>query len=1042
MNIPRLAIDRPIFITMITVFLLVLGLLGLSKLPLDLYPSLTYPVLAVRTELKGAAPEEMEQLVARPLEDALSTVADVNTIRSVSREGSAFVILEFNQGTDIKFQEMQVRAKVGNIRRRLPENASEPVIFRQDPDDTPVVEVAMTGSRPASEISKFADDVVARRIRQLEGVGEVNLKGAQKEEILVELNPDALELWKLNASDVVQGIARANRNEPVGRLLGQERRWVLRSLGAARSLDDLLNIPVGRAASGMPLQLKDVADVTAGYAERDSVSRLGTRGSFEPTVILEILKQSGENTVSVVDRVRKILNEVEDSLPADIKLHVVRDNSTLIRSNVADVQESLIIACLLTVIVVLLFMRSPRSTITTGISLPSSVITTFAMMAWAGFSMNVMTLLALSLSIGLLVDDAIVVRENINRHLQMPGCDGKTAAYEGTREVVLAVLATTLVVVAVFLPVGFMTGVTGQFFKPFALTVVFAMLISLWDAVSMGPMLSAYYANIPSPLQEWKSFGSFGIFANRKLEEFEHAFDRLAERYRRTLVRLLRQPWIAICVAAFSLVVAGVGFIYVEKSFLPTQLGDTFRVQLDGPPSVRPESVISMGDRVHERLKDLPAIDLWTVDAGTNNSGSADVSLNIHIAKEFASSQKKLAKVRQDVRQALSGFPGYSVRVTEPADPLASGGARYQPVAVVVAGDNPQELMDLAKKVRGVLQSTPGIADAQPLQEDGLPEIQFAPNPLLTAQYGLTNDVVLNQMAIWVQGDVSNSLSLGDEQVPIRVRLLDAREKTPTQLARHGIVVKANTRGATDAFVPLSNLVTIRSGAGASVINRENRERVLRVGGNLVPGAALGTVVSELKERLKDIPLDQGQSLTVRGQNQQMEELFRNLGIALLLGLVFVYMVLAALFESFVQPFAVMLAIPLAATGAVLALLAAGFPLDLYGGIGVILLAGICAKNSILLIDFAMQKVRAGDSPADAVLATSPLRLRPILMTSVAMIAGMLPVATGWGAGGAARMPLGIATIGGVLSSTLLTLFVVPNFFVWVENKRKKFKKQ
>jgi len=1036
MNIPRLAIDRPIFVTMITVFLLVMGLLGLSKLPLDLYPSLTYPVLAVRAELKGAAPEEMEQLVARPLEDVLSTVADVNSIRSVSREGSAFVILEFNQGVDIKFQEMQVRAKVGNIRRRLPENVSEPVVFRQDPDDTPIVEIAMTGNRPASEISKLADDIVARKIRQIEGVGEVNLKGAQREEIQVELNPEALELWRLNASDVVQGINRANRNEPVGRLFGQERRWVLRTVGAARSVEDLRNVPIGRATNGMPLQLKDVAEVTAGYAERDSVSRLGNSGSFEPAVIVEILKQSGENTVAVVDRVSEVLAAVADELPQDVKIQVVRDNSTLIRSNVADVQESLIIASLLTVIVVLLFMRSPRSTVTTGLALPSSVVTTFAMMAWAGFSMNVMTLLALSLSIGLLVDDAIVVRENIYRYLQKPGVDAKTAAYEGTREVMLAVLATTLVVVAVFLPVGFMGGVTGQFFKPFALTVVFAMLISLWDAISMGPMLSAYFANIPHPLKEWQSFGSFGMRINAWLEAFEHKFDRLAQAYARVLQLLLRKPLLSFAIAVVSLVVAAVGFNLVEKSFLPTQLGDTFRVSLDGPPSVRPESVYGVGDLVHERLKTIPSVDFWTVETGTNSAGSADVGLNVRVSQPFARSQKSLAQVRQDVRKVLSGLPGYNVRISEPADPLASGGARYQPVAVVVSAENQSELLELAKKVRTVLLTTPGIADAQPLQEDGLPEVQFKPNPLLTAQYGLSNDVLLNQMAIWVQGDASNSLSLGDEQVPIRVRLRGAREETPVQLARHGVVVRGTGRTSGEAVVPLSNFMQIQTGAGPSVIVRENRERVLRVGANILPGAALGSVVAELKERLNTIPLGNGQSLSVKGQNQQMDELLRNLVFALLLGLVFVYMVLASLFESFVQPFTVMMAIPLAATGAVLALLAFGFPLDLYGGIGVILLAGICAKNSILLIDFAMQRVREGIAPAEAVVQTSPLRLRPILMTSVAMIVGMLPVATGWGAGGAARMPLGIATIGGVLSSTILTLFVVPNLFVWIENRR------
>ncbi|MEN9826457.1 MAG: hypothetical protein RI953_2202, partial [Pseudomonadota bacterium] len=523
MNIPRIAIDRPIFITMVTVFLLVLGLMGFGKLPLDLYPSLTYPVLAVRTDLKGAAPEEMEQLVSRPIEDALSTVTDVSSIRSVSREGMSYVILEFNQGTDIKFQEMQVRAKVGNIRKRLPEAASEPIVNRQDPDETPIIEIALTGKRPSSELSTFADEIVARRIRQIEGVGEVNIRGAHKEEVQVELEPVALAVWRLNATDVVQGIARANRNEPVGKLEGQERTWILRASGAARTVEELLNTPIGRAASGLPLQLRDVAQVKSGYAERDTVSRLGTRDSFQPSVVVEIVKQSGENTVAVVGRVNAALKDLGDSLPADVTLQVVRDNSTLIRSNVADVQESLIIACVLTVIVVLLFMRSPRSTITTGLALPSSVVTTFAMMAWAGFSMNVMTLLALSLSIGLLVDDAIVVRENICRHLQERGGDPRKNALEGTNEVVLAVVATTLVVVAVFLPVGFMSGVTGQFFKPFALTVVFAMLVSLWDAVSMGPMLSAYFANIPQPVDEWRKFGNWGLRLNDSLERFEHA---------------------------------------------------------------------------------------------------------------------------------------------------------------------------------------------------------------------------------------------------------------------------------------------------------------------------------------------------------------------------------------------------------------------------------------------------------------------------------------------------------------------------------------
>lgn len=1036
MNIPRLSIDRPIFITMVTVFLLVLGILGVSRLPLDLYPNLTYPVLAVRVELQGAAPEEMEQLVVRPIEDALSTVADVNTIRSVVREGRTFVILEFNQGADVKFQEMQVRSKVGNIRQRLPENISEPVIYKQDPDDTPIIEIALTGKRPASELSKLADDLVAKKIRQLEGVGEVSLSGEQNEEIQVELSKDSLELWGLNATDVVQGIKRANRNEPVGNIYGEQRRWLLRSVGAPRTIEDLKNIPVGRTAAGMPLQLRDLGEVTQGFAERNFENQLGHKGGLEPSVVLEILKQSGENTVAVVDRVREVLDEVQSQLPADVNLTVIRDNSTLIRSNVTDVQESLLIACLLTIIVVLLFMRSPRSTLTTGLALPSSVITTFAMMAWAGFSMNIMTLLALSLSIGLLVDDAIVVRENIYRHLRANPDDPKRSAYEGTREVMLAVLATTLVVIAVFLPVGFMTGVTGQFFRPFAFTVVFAMIISLWDAVSMGPMLSAYFANIPHPALEWKKFGTAGLKVNTTLEKFEHWFDRLAEKYRGVLKTLLERPLIAAGIALFAVAVAAAGFTFVEKSFLPTQLGDTFSVRIDGPPSLQPDAVHPVSNIVHEKLTKLESVNFWSIRTGVNSSGSASIYLNVRVSDAFAVSQNLLADSRQHVRKALSGIPGYSVRITEPADPLTSGGARYQPIAVVVSGENQSELLELAKKVRSVLQNTKGIADAQPLQEDGLPEIRLRPDPLLVAQYGLSNDILQNQLAVWIQGDASQSLAMGDEQIPIRVKVRNAKYQTPHQLLRQGVVVRGVGLRGEHAIVPLSNVMNVEPAAGAPVIVRENRQRVLRVGANILPGAALGTVVAELKENLKEVPLARGQSLTVKGQNQQMDELFRNIVLALLLGLVFVYMVLASLFESFVQPLTVMMAIPLAATGAVMALIAFRLPLDLYGGIGVILLAGICAKNSILLIDFAMQKVREGVAPEQAILESSPLRLRPILMTSIAMLAGMIPVATGWGAGGAARMPLGVATMGGVFSSTLLTLFVVPNLFVWIEKLR------
>ena len=1034
MNLVSLSIKRPIFITMIAVFLMVVGILALQKLPVDLYPNISYPVLAVRADLKGAAPQEMEQLVTKKIEDALSTVADVKTIRSVSREGSMFVVLEFNQTADIKFQEIQVRAKVGNIRRSLPSTMSEPVVYRQDPDDTPVIEIAVTGNRPASELSDVADKIIGLKLRQIEGVGDVQLSGSQSDEIHVEIKPQDLASWHLNATDIVSAISRSNRNDPVGKTEGSVRRWTVRSLAQANTPHDIENIAIGKSSGGSPLFVRDVASVVHGYSEVDSISRFGDGTQLSPAVIVQVLKQSGENTVAISDRVQAALKELEGEVPTDIKMRVARDNADLIRSNVADVYETLIIAGILTIVVVLLFLRSPRSTLTTGLALPFSVVTTFAVMLLAGFTINVMTLLALSLSIGLLVDDAIVVRENIFRHLHITKLPGKEAALRGTQEVSLAIVATTLTVVAVFLPVAFMGGVTGQFFKPFALTVVFAMLVSLWDALTMAPMLSAYYANIPDPADEWKAFGRVGHWFHGMLIAFEHQFDCLANVYARLLKGILLRGWIALLIAAGAMAIAVWGFGTVKKSFLPTQLGSTFAVSVDGPLAIPLERVAEVGTQIDERLRKVNELEFWTMNSGSDASGTGRVNITAHVKDDFANNQTELASARDAVRKALQGFSGFNVRISEPADPLAGGGGRFQPLVVSVNGEDPAKLLELAKKVRQTMVGLPGASDVGTLQEDGLPEAQFKFNNALAAEYGISSETLANNLSVWVLGDSTNVLRVGDDQWPIRVRLQNGNKLTPTDLLLQNIVIKNPGNPAKDLFVPISNFVTLRSGAGPNVIVRENRQRTLRVGASIAQGAALGTVVADLRERLNDIPLESGYTLKVQGQNQQMDELFSNILAAIALGSIFVYMVLAALFESFLQPIAVMAAIPLAATGAVLALLMFNLPLDLYGGIGMVLLAAIVAKNSILLVDFAMQRVRdLGDDPFVAVLESAPMRLRPILMTSVAMIVGMLPVAMGLGAGGSARRALGIATIGGVISSTILTLIVVPNLYLFIE---------
>ncbi len=1034
MKLIDVSIKRPVFISMVTLFFVVLGALAMTRLPVDLYPTVSFPVLAVRASLPGAAPEEMEQLVTKRLEDTLSTIAGVKSMRSVSREGNAFVVLEFDLGDDIRFQEIQVRAKVANIRRSLPEEMDEPVVSRQDPDDTPIIELVLTGDRSVAELSRLADDVVAAKLRQIPGVGQVDLGGAVTEEVLVEMNPVALSQWRLSPNAVVQAIRAYNRNDPIGKLEGQGRSWLLRSLSQSRSVAEIANLPVAKTPSGDPIRLKEIADVRMGFAERSRVTRAGNALGSGLAVDIDIVKQSGENTVEISSRVQKVVEELRDDLPEDVRILVMRDNADLVRVNVADVAETLIIGAFLTVFVVLLFLRSPRSTVTTGLALPTSVIATFAVMAVAGFTINTMTLLALSLAIGLLVDDAIVVRENIFRRLSTTNEPVLDACANGTREVVLAVLATTFTIIAVFLPVGFMGGVSGQFFTQFALTVVFAILISTWDALTMAPMLSAYYANFRDPKDEWARFGRIGLWCNRMLEKFEHSFDRMGESYKVLLAWLIPRPWVALATATLALALAVWGFAAVGKSFLPTQLGDVFSLNLSGPLAVPLGPVATVGEEVERRLAEIESLEQWSIRASAGFNGSAQVRATIKIKKEFARNQDRLDQIRQDVRKAVGDFPGYTVRISEPSDPLSGGGGggRFQPVAVQINGDDMNVIRGIAEQVRKALTETKGATDVQPLDDQGLPEVRLTADNLKAANFDVTPQALGDLMRIYVQGDTSNNLRLGDDQIPIRLRLKDGAARSPRELMALGVPVTAANGRKTE--IPFGSVLKWEAGAGPTVIIRENRQRMTRVGAGLERGAAVGTVADELRRKLREIPLPQGYSAKVVGQNEQMEELFGNVVTAIGLGALFVFMVLASLFESFLRPVTVMAAIPLAAVGAVVPLLIFGKPMDLYAGIGIILLAGIVAKNSILLVDFATQRVtEEGQDPKRAILESAPLRLRPILMTSIAMIAGMLPVATGLGVGGAARQGLGLATIGGVISSTFLTLLVVPSLYIAIE---------
>lgn len=1028
---------------MITFFAVICGILAIRRLPVDLYPDVSYPVLSVTANLPGAAPEEVEDLLTRPIEDVLSGISGVASMRSITRESRVNVNLEFGADSDMAYQEMQVRAKIASIRNRLPDGLDEPTIQRQDPDDTPIIELALSGSQSISELSTFAKDEIVEKLRQIPGVGEVTLSGERTREIIVAMKPEALEDFKVSADEIIKTLGDFIGQEPIGRLEGRDRLWTLRAESSVKDLWSLGEVPVVQTAEGFSVPLKELANISLGFNQVRRINRLATKDTLAQSLTIEIKKQSGQNTVAISDSVTKAVAELRKTLPPNANLLIANDNAELIRTNIADVLETLVIGSVLTILVVLLFLHSPRATLTTGLSLPSSVLTTFAAMAIFGFTINVMTLLSLSLAIGLLVDDAIVVRENIFRKLQEFPDKPLKAALLGTREVSLAVIATTLTIVAVFLPVGMMGGTSGQFFAQFAVTVVFAIVISLWDALTMAPLLSAYFANIADPAKEWTwskipswtllpALGR-GIYA--LLMKFEHGFLGLESSYRRCLAWLLPRPWWPILGIVAVAAATVFSFTKLPKSFLPSQLGLVFSAALNGPLALPVPKVAETGLLVVEKLRKVEGLDYWTIGSGLGFLGNAQINLTIRVKPEFGKNQKSLAKIRSEVRSTLNSFVGYTVRLSEPADPLAGNSGRFQPVAVLISGDDNSTLKLLARQVQGMMREIKGMTDILPLNDEGLPEYQLTMPALKAGFYGFSPKNLNAQLRTWVEGNTSFFLKMGNEQVPIRVLLEGGRTLTLDQLK--SLSINLQTTPKSPVQVPLESLLEVDAGAGPAQIARENRQKILRVGSGLEPGAALGDVVKSLQTKLNEFSWPKGTKARIVGQSEQMDELFSNVSFALALGCLFMYMVLASLYESFLIPLVVMLAVPLAATGAILALISFGMPLDLYSGIALVLLAGIVAKNSILLVDFAMEEVRQGAHPKEALLKAAPMRLRPILMTSIAMIVGMLPVATGLGVGGAARQGLGIATIGGIISSTILTLLIVPNFFLMVSHLAK-----
>ncbi len=1026
----RVSINHPVFATMVMAAFLVLGLFSYHRLPVEQFPNVEFPVVVVSTAWPGAAPEVVESDITRRIEEQVNTISGVYELSSRSFEGSSVVIVRFDLTVDPAQATQDVREKIALVRPQLREDVKESLVTRFNPDDMPVVSLAIRSPRRnARELTTLADQVVKRRLENVRGVGRVTLVGGVRREVQVALRPADMEALRVGVDQVMQALASENQELPAGTLVARDREQVVQIRARMASVAEFGRIIVARRG-GHPVYLSQVADVIDGEEEPETSALV----DGERAIALDVVRAQGENTIAVVDNVRRTVERLAAELPPDVSVSVVRDASTAIRNSVASVQRNIVEGALLTVVIVFLFLSSWRSTVITGLTLPISLIGSFLVMFAMGFSINMVTLLALSICVGLLIDDAIVVRENIVRHQAM-GKHHRDAAFDGTKEIGLAVAATTFTIVAVFMPIGFMGGIIGRFFRQFGVTVAFAVMLSMLVAFTLDPMLSSV----------WRDPDAHGPRGNGPVARLLRAFQATMLRLEAGYVALLRwglrhrAATMAAAVAIFAGAFPLMKWVGIE--FVPEADNNEIYVQFYTPVG---SSLQFTEDKLRQVEAALHEFDGVTMAYGTINTGIAQ---GRNYATVFAvlldRSRRPLSvqKMRTPVRERLARIAGITVTDLGNLNAVSSG----KPIQISIQGQDTAVLDRLAAQVRQAVADVNarlgrgGIVELDTSSKPAKPTVSADIDRALASDLGVGVAQVSAVLRPLLAGDATTTWRApDDENYDVRVRLPRSARSSVADLERLTLASARTDADGGPRMVALRQIATFHQGLGPTQINRKALTREILISAN-VEGIAAGSAGSLLQQQLARIDLPPGYRFETGGSNRDMAESFGYALQALVLAVVFIYMILASQFGSFLQPVAIMASLPLSLIGVVLALLAWRSTLNMFSMIGFIMLMGLVTKNAILLVDFANQARARGLDRAQALLQAAEIRLRPILMTTLAMVFGMLPLAIGAGEGAEQRAPLAHAVIGGVLASTLLTLLVVPVLYTFLDDLGARF---
>jgi len=1011
MILSNMAIRRPVFASMIICSIIVFGVISIREIGIDLFPRVEFPVISIISTLPGADPETMETTVTDPIEEAVSNISAIKTLRSTSSDSISQVIVEFEleKNVDVAYQE--VLAKIGTVRSDLPKDLEDPVVEKFDIDSSPIMAVIVSSpDMKVRELTHLADKTVKERLQRVRNVGQVKMVGGRDRQMWLWLNRTRLEGYQLSVQDVKTALQTEHVEYPGGRVEQGPREYVVKTKAEFDSAEQFSNMVV-TYFNGVPVRVRDIGTVEDGLEEERTLSRLnGNRA-----VSLLVRRQSGTNTVEVADAIKAEVAKLQKELASQgVKLEVVQDLSKYILRSVHEVQFHLVFGGGLAILIVFFFLRNIRSTFISSLVIPTSVIGTFIVMNAMDFTQNVMTLLALTLAIGLLIDDAIVVQENIMRHVE-EGMPAKEAAAFATGEIALAVLATTLSVVAVFIPVAFMKGIIGRFFYQFGLAVTFAVLISMFVSFTLDPMLSSRILVKPKKTR-------FHDVSERFFEGIEKVYERL-------LGVALRWRWSVVAIAIGSFVVAILVSRYLKSEFMPMEDQSEFNIRVKAPLGASLASTDQIFQKIDRMMRKQPWVEYTFVTIGTDelqrvNEGSMYVKM-LDKAKRKISQKEAM----DWARLALSDINDATISV-EIVGRIAGGGQKESDIQVEIRGPDLDRLDSICAGIMAKMKSAGGYVDFDTSYEKGKPQIGVYVKRDRAADMGVNPLAVASTVKALIGGDDVAKFRAQGDRYDVSVRLQEPYRNKPEDIE---LLTVRNIR---NQLVRIQNVAYIQEEPGPVQINRFNRTRQITIYANLQrEKKVLGQAIEEVSEFVKQANLPPGYTYGFSGMADHMGESFGYLFFALFLAVIMVYIVLASEFESFIHPFTIMLALPLSVIGALGMLVLTGQTLSIFTMIGIIMLMGLVTKNGILLVDFTNTlRNREGMDRTSAILKAGPVRLRPILMTTFAMIFGMLPTALGNGEGSESRSPMAVAVIGGLTTSTLLTLVVVPVVYTLMDD--------